>query len=366
MRKISVSIVGTVGIPANYGGFETLVENLVINQPDFIDYTVFASSGNYKIKPEKYLKANMKYVSFNANGVQSIIYDVISLLIAAKNSDVILLLGVSGAVFLPVYKFLFPRIKIVTNIDGIEWRRDKWNIFVKWFLKISEKYAVQKSDYIITDNKGIHDYVYRMYGVSSITIAYGAHELNESIELKQYKELKIKTNQYAFKVSRIEPENNIVMILDAFIGSTLDIVFVGNWSNSLFGKSVFKKYSNYANIHLLDPIYDIQSLNELRSNCQFYVHGHSAGGTNPSLVEAMALSLPVISFDVDFNRYTLDNNGIFFKSAIELRSILKNIATYDLKNIGLDNFNCFEKNYTWNKIAKQYTDIFTNAREDFK
>ena len=95
MRKINVSIVGTVGIPANYGGFETLVENLVINQPDFINYTVFASSRNYKIKPKKYLKAKLKYLPFNANGIQSIIYDIVSLVVASKNSDIILLLGVS-------------------------------------------------------------------------------------------------------------------------------------------------------------------------------------------------------------------------------------------------------------------------------
>ena len=366
MKKIRVSIVGIVGVPANYGGFETLVENLVINQPDFIDYTVFASSRNYKIKPKNYLKAKIKYLPFNANGIQSIIYDIISLSIAAKNSDIILLLGVSGAIFLPIFKLFFPKIKIVTNIDGIEWRRNKWNILIKRFLKISEKCAVKNSDHIITDNKGIQDYVNRVYGLSSIMIGYGAYEMNEPIKLKKYKDLKIKSNQYAFKVARIEPENNIEMILNAFIGSTIDIVFVGNWSNSLFGKSLFKKYSNYSNIHLLDPIYDIQSLNELRSNCLFYVHGHSAGGTNPSLVEAMALSLPVISFDVDFNRYTLNNNGIFFKSSIDLKAILKNITSYDLENFGLNNLNYFKNNYSWNKIAKQYTDIFINEKNDFK
>lgn len=364
MKKIKVSIVGIVGIPAKYGGFETLAENLVINQPDFIDYTVFSSSRNYKIKPKKYLNADIKYLSLSANGIQSVVYDVISMIIASKNSDIILLLGVSGAFFLPIFKFFFPKIKIVTNIDGIEWKRNKWNLLAKKFLKMSEKFAVKNSDVVISDNECIRKYVYNMYSLNSIMISYGACEINKSIELKNNNELKIQSNKYAFKVARIEPENNVDMILNSFINSSIDFVFVGNWSNSLFGKRMFSKYSKYSNIKLLDPIYDITLLNRLRSNCQFYVHGHSAGGTNPSLVEAMALSLPIISFDVDFNRYTLNNNGIFFKDSDELKTILKNIKKYDLNNIGTNNYNFFKKNYTWNKISKKYIEIFRDLKND--
>jgi glycosyltransferase involved in cell wall biosynthesis len=360
MKITKVAIVGTMGVPASYGGFETLAENLIINQPEFIDYTVFASSKHYKVKPANYLGAKINYLPFNANGIQSIIYDFISLIIASRSSHVILLLGVSGAIALPIFTFFFPKVKIITNIDGIEWKRKKWNKMAKNFLKLSEKFAIKNSHHIITDNKGIEDYVKDNYDFKSETIAYGANEIIEPLILKNYKFLKIKKNEYAFKVARIEPENNLEMILDAFIDVPLDIVIVGNWLSSAFGKKMFKNYSNYSNINLLYPIYDINLLNELRSNCKIYIHGHSAGGTNPSLVEAMALKLPVISFDVNFNRYTLKNNGIFFKSSDDLKLIIKNISEYDIDIIGSNNFNNFKTNYKWNVIVNKYVNLFLN------
>ena len=360
MRKTRVAIVGTVGIPARYGGFETLVENLVIKQPEFIEYIVFASSVNYKTKPSNYLKAKIKYLPFRANGIQSIIYDSISLFMACKISDVILLLGVSGAIALPFLTFFYPKVKIITNIDGIEWKRNKWNILAKKFLKISEKIAVRNSHQVITDNKAIENYVKDNYDFNSVTITYGANEILKPLTLKNFKHLNIKENKYAFKVARIEPENNLEMILDAFINVSLSIVIVGNWTSSSYGKKMLNNYSNYSNINLLEPIYDSKLLNELRSNCKIYIHGHSAGGTNPSLVEAMALKLPVISYDVNFNRNTLKNNGIFYKSSEELELIIKNISGYDLDYLGSKNHENFRINYTWETIVNQYVDQIIN------
>ena len=149
-----VTIIGTQGVPAQYGGFESLVENLVGEQCDRdIKYTVFCSSKDLPQQREEYKGAKLKYIPLSANGVQSIPYDMLSLLKVPKETDVILVLGVSGSLILPFFK-PFSKKKFVINIDGLEHRRDKWGKAARWYLKLSEKMAVKYADVIIADNKG--------------------------------------------------------------------------------------------------------------------------------------------------------------------------------------------------------------------
>ena len=274
---MNIKIIGTVGVPACYGGFETLVENL-LDEKDEKNVTVYCSSKSYKEQPNTYKNANLKYIPLNANGVQSIPYDIWSLLHATITSkaDNILILGVSGAICLPFIR-LFSKSNIVTNIDGLEWKRNKWNTWAKRFLKFSEKVAVKYSDVIVADNKGIADYVTQEYGIASKVIAYGGdHAI--------IKELSISDNDYALALCRIEPENNVELILESFSKTNKPLKFIGNWDNSDFGRLMKSKYQQYRNIEIVDPIYDVNTLFEIRRQCSFYVHGHSAGGTNPSLV----------------------------------------------------------------------------------
>lgn len=146
MQEKRIAIIGTVGVPANYGGFETLAENLVRYHDTASlksSLTVYCSSKSYPSKEASYLSAQLKYVPLNANGAQSIPYDIVSLLSAVwHRSDVILLLGVSGAIALPLVR-LFSSARIITNIDGIEWRREKWQGWAKRYLRFSEKMAVR-------------------------------------------------------------------------------------------------------------------------------------------------------------------------------------------------------------------------------
>lgn len=168
-----VSIIGTVGVPANYGGFESLVENIIgYNSPADIHYTVYCSAKSYPHRQSVYKNADLRYVPLDANGSQSILYDIVSLIKATKKSDVILILGVSGCCFLPIYR-LFSKKRLVINIDGLEHRREKWGKYAKAFLKFSEKMAVKYADAVIADNKGIQDYVREEYGKEAELIAYG-------------------------------------------------------------------------------------------------------------------------------------------------------------------------------------------------
>lgn len=356
MKKVAV--VGIQGLPARYGGFETLVENIIgENCSSGVKYTVFCSKKDCLEKRECYKGADLKYVPvFHANGAQSTPYDILSMLRVMRGYDVVVILGVSGCLFLPFFRLLF-RKKLIVNIDGLEHRREKWGRFAKWFLRTSESMAVRFADVVIADNKGIQDYVEETYHRKAELIAYGGdHVMREVAKEKQEAILErygLQAGKYAVSVCRIEPENNCHVTLEAFGRTDKKLVFIGNWKRSAYGKDLRYKYKYYRNITLLDPIYDLDILYSLRANAGVYIHGHSAGGTNPSLVEAMFFGVPVLAFDVVYNRETTQNKALYFKNVEELL-----VLCYEKEEVMKANAEAMreiaEKEYTWKKIAQQY------------
>lgn len=364
--KKRIAILGTVGVPANYGGFETLAENLVGRLRDEFAFTVYCSKPEYAEHPQTHAGASLVYLPLRANGAQSIPYDILSLVLAAQRFDGLLLLGVSGCVALPLFR-LFSRKTLIVNIDGLEWRREKWSGPLKWFLKFSEAMAVRFADHVITDNKVIQDYVASEYGRASELIAYGGDQASQvALDAQDQQTWPFTAGAYSFSVCRIEPENNIHLILEAYAGSGLTLVIVGNWQNSPYGIELRQAYATYANINLLDPIYEPDRLNRLRSNCALYVHGHSAGGTNPSLVEAMWLGLPVMAFDVNFNRETTEGSGQYFGTADELRRLAADLLGQEdaRRALGAAMHEIAFRRYRWEVIARQYSGLIQRALEN--
>lgn len=214
MKK--VAIIGTVGIPAGYGGFETLAENLVRTLSSEFEFTVYCSSKAYSRKLPEIYGAKLKYIPLRANGIQSIPYDIWSILSALKSADVLLILGVGGCIVLPFLKLFGCRKKLIVNIDGLEWRRSKWNPPAKSFLKFSERTAVRFCDHVIGDNKVISDYVEQEYHHSCSLIEYGAdHQEPQKISAASLAAYPFLSHAYAFGVCRIEPENNVHLVLRA-------------------------------------------------------------------------------------------------------------------------------------------------------
>lgn len=354
------AVIGTVGLPAQYGGWETLSEQLVTYLDRDYDISVYCSSKSYSSQPKKYGNADLIYIPLKANGVQSIPYDIVSMLHAYRKNDVLVILGVSGCIALPFIKMLTKK-KIVVNIDGYEWKRAKWSPLAKKFLKFSEAVAVKYSDAVVTDNQVLQDYVRSEYGRESTLIAYGGDQaktrvLDES-DRERYPFLR---EPYAFSVCRIEPENNIHVIVEAFHASGLPLVIVGNWKQSEYGQALQDKYSDAANLHLLDPIYNGDELSPLRSNATIYLHGHSAGGTNPSLVEAMWLSLPIIAFDVSFNRASTEDSAKFFSSSQELTEHTSRLFGDESERRELSEtmHEIAVRRYRWEGVSAQYDKLF--------
>ena len=215
-------------------------------------------------------------------------------------------------------------------------------------LKFSEKIAVRYSDVVVADNKSIADYVIEEYGIEAEVIAYGGDHAVIA-------DLKLSDEGYALALCRIEPENNVEMILESFSKTNKKLMFIGNWNNSDFGREMKAKYQDYENIDIVAPVYELDKLFELRQQCSFYVHGHSAGGTNPSLVEMMHFKKNIIAFDCNYNRASTENKAEFFLNTEKLAEL---VETSEVINNGSTMQEIAERRYTWAIVKEQYFSLF--------
>lgn len=353
MKKVAV--IGTQGIPACYGGFESLAQCLTEDN-EGVEYTVFCSSKDMPEKFSEYNGAKLKYIPLSANGFQSIPYDICSLCCALTGYDTILILGVSGAIFLPIFR-LISSSRVVVNIDGLEHRRDKWGAAAKLFLRFSERLAVYNADCVVADNKGIADYVVSQYGITPKTIAYGGdHAIRSITKDKRDKVLDnygVNYKKFSLSICRIEPENNCHITLKAAAESGERLLFIGNWDRSDYGRTLKAQYSVYSNITIADPVYDLDTLYAVRSSAARYIHGHSAGGTNPSLVEAMFFGCQILAYDVVYNRETTANLAQYFTNSTSLAALLA------AEPKAMPEIVDYAKNhYTWEHIRTLYKSLF--------
>lgn len=355
MKK--VAIVGSVGVPANYGGFETLVDNIIgINSSDEVEYTVFCSSHNYYEKYKTYKNARLKYIRLRANGAESVLYDSISLMKCMRGYDAVLVLGISGGVFFPIFK-LFSRTKLIVNMDGLEWKRGKWRNLAKLFLRVSEAAALRFADSVVADNQAIVDYLSGRCKKKTTLITYGGDHAELFVQegrcSKILESYDLTSRGYALNICRIEPENNCHLILDAFAKSAHTIVMIGNWDSSKYGRELKLKYQGFANLRLENAVYNPETISVLRTNSRWYIHGHSAGGTNPSLVEAMFCGCNICAYDVNYNRVSTEGKAFYFKDGDGLISLLS-----DDKDNSKDMSEIARRVYNWHQIALLYESLY--------
>jgi glycosyltransferase involved in cell wall biosynthesis len=354
---LKIAIIGTRGIPAKYGGFETLVKFLAIYLSDKLDITIFCSKEQYP-KLYEYHNSQLIYLPLSANGLQGIMYDSIAILKTYKRYDKILILGCSNIVMSFMGKY---RKKFILNVGGIEWQRIKWGYWASKLIKYSEKISIRNSECLVADNDGIRDYLLSIYNRESTVVEYGGDQVkrisvNEDY-INKYPFLKA---DYILVVARIQPDNNIEMIIKACIDiKKYILVIIGNWNISEYGIKLKNAYKNIDHVILLDAIYDQEELNVIRSNTKIYLHGHSAGGTNPGLVEAMYLGLPVFCFDNVFNQNTSENKAFYFSNSEQLHDMLMTVSDPLLRQIA----NCMkeiaERRYRWEIIADKYYRLIT-------
>ncbi|WP_286774300.1 MULTISPECIES: DUF1972 domain-containing protein [unclassified Sphingomonas] len=353
LPEARVAVVGTRGVPARYGGFETLAEQLAYHvDAKSVELTLYGQRSAYTRaeRSGRFAGHRRAWLPFSAGGAQSLLHDALQLFHAslARQHNCILLLGTSAAWLLPFIRLVRRRHRIVTNIDGLEWRRDKFGPLARALLKALESLAIRYSDAIIADNDALVPMVRKIYGVNPVMIAYGADQvrLQEGVGAD--------SNGYLLAIARVEPENNAAMILKAACMEKARITFVGNWNSTEYGRSLFDEYHGTPGFVLRPPVYDQAALAVIRSGSAVYVHGHSVGGTNPSLVEAIFHSDRILAFDCVFNRATLDDEGAYFSSVEELSQLIRSPQSGLITPEARERL---RERYRWSAITRQYLDV---------
>jgi glycosyltransferase involved in cell wall biosynthesis len=357
---MKIAILGTRGIPNHYGGFEQFAEYfsefLLKNGHEVYVY----SSHNHIYKEKTYKGVNIIHKYDPEKGIGTagqFIYDLNCILDSRKrNYDIILQLGYTSS---SIWHSLLPKNSyIVTNMDGLEWKRTKYSKPVRRILKFAERLAVKSSDFLVADSLGIQTYLYEKYKKNSEYIAYGAEVFTNADEeiIKQYNLTK---HNYNVLIARLEPENSIEIILDGIVDSNnqQDLLVIGNHETK-YGRYLKFKYKKHINIKFLGAIYNLNHLNNIRYFSNIYFHGHTVGGTNPSLLEAMASGALIVAHDNQFNRGVLAENAFYFLNSQTVSILVDTVKKQDNMHFVTNNINSINNQFTWNTINGKYLSLF--------
>ena len=354
---MKIAIIGTRGIPNHYGGFEQFAEYLSKGLVDRgHQVTVYNSHDHpYQLPEWNGVKIIHCFDPEDKIGTKGqFIYDFNCIRDTRnRDYDVILQLGYTSS---SIWGWLLPRKKCVvtTNMDGLEWKRMKFTPKVRRFLKFAEKLGVQFSDYLISDSVGIQQHLLDTYQKQSLYIPYGA-DLFVDPQVKFLQGFDIEPYKFNMLIARLEPENSIEIILDGVALSKDKETFlvIGN-HKTVFGDYLKEKFKNHKYIRFVGGIYDIEILNNMRHFSNLYFHGHTVGGTNPSLLEAMSSQALIIAHNNIFNASILGDDAYYFLEAKDVRNYLDSVRkTGELLKIQ-SNETKIQDTYSWTNIIDQY------------
>lgn len=359
---MKIAILGTRGIPNYYGGFEQCAEYLALGLVKKGYEVVVYNSHNHPYQEEVWNGVQIVHCYDPEQLVGTVgqfIYDLNCILdVRKRQCDIILQLGYTSS---SIWGWLMPKKSLVTtNMDGLEWKRTKYSEKVKKFLRYAESLGVKYSNYLIADSIGIKDYLKEKYEVESTFIAYGAtlFEDNNHEVLHDYK---LQSYQYDMLIARLEPENSIEIILNGVAKSNLlrPFLVIGNHKTA-YGAYLKNKFSNFSQIQFIGGIYNIDILNNLRFYSNLYFHGHTVGGTNPSLLEAMASNSLICANNNSFNKYILGDDAFYFNDAEDVTNYLLTVNYFEkpCQLMLTNNKNKIRETYDWDLIVDQYSNHF--------
>lgn len=355
MLNHNVAFIGSVGVPNNYGGFEMFLDSCAPEMAQHLQHVyITCDKSKYTDRNPYWKNLRRIFIPIKANGIYSILHDVIAFFLVFWRVDVIVVLGVSAGIFFPLMRLfciLFGK-KLIVNVDGLEWRRDKFSKSKKIFLYISDRLAQAFANKVIVDNEALRPFLIKAIRNSAEYIPYpGDH-----IQRIQRTQSLGGDDLRCLTICRIEPENNCHILLEAFkIAGKGQYIFVGNWDASEYGKNLRRNYSEVDGLIMRDAVYDKEVLALLRENCTLYLHGHNVGGTNPSLVEMLFYDARIFAFDCSFNRCTAGNAIEYF---VDLNSLVRMI-THFYDDFRSQNRNDVRKLYTRANIAASYLRVMS-------
>lgn len=360
---MKVGILGCRGIPNQYGGFEQFAENLSVRLTDMgVDVWVYCSH-NHPFTGGSWEGVNLIHCydpEFKFGQAGQYIYDFNCISDSRQRKfDILLQLGyTSNSIW---FRLLPQKPVIVTNMDGLEWKRKKYSRIIRNLLKYSEKLAVTSSHRLVSDSSVIKEYLLKEYQAESAYIPYGA-DVFEHPDISQVEGLDLEAGNYYLLIARFQPDNHIEEIIRGVLdaGTGIPLVVVGNNRNS-YGRYLQKMYHGF-DIQFQGAVFNKRLLDNLRHFTRIYFHGHSAGGTNPSLLEAMAAPARICAHDNLFNRSVLGGNALFFTTSGDIASHLQNRLSEEYWQPLLEN-NLVKINteYRWERIAEEYYKLFVKS-----
>ncbi|GHT51940.1 rhamnosyltransferase [Bacteroidia bacterium] len=368
---MKIAIISTRGIPNNYGGFEQFAEyisvglvqrghEVTVYSPRFHPYR----EDNYKgvrikhiYSPEQWLGSSMGSFFYDFNSLRDALHK--------ENFDIIYVAGYTSII--PAFiRFNVKNIKkpvFTTNMDGLEYKRTKFNRWTQKFLFLEERMAVKHSHYLIADNQGIQDYYKKKYEKDIQFLAYGAN-IYDNYNTQFLEEVDLQENNYFLVIARLEPENNIDAIIQGYLNSNQKnikpLIVIGK-TDTLHGKYLVKKYSSNKSVRFIGGVYSFDKVNSIRYFSTAYLHGHSVGGTNPSLLEAMAAGCFIVANDNIFNKSVCNGNAMYFNTSKDISLILNNIdASIKTKKSHFveQNLEQIKSNCLWEKLVDDYEKYF--------
>ena len=363
---MKIAILGTRGVPNHYGGFEQFAEFFSVYLAQKGHEVYVYNSHDHPYQEKIFNGVNIIHCNDPEHKLGTFgqfIYDYNCIMDSrTRDFDIILQLGYTSN---SVWFFLLPKKSyIVTNMDGLEWKRSKYSRPVRQFLKFAERLAAMSSDCLVSDSLGIKKFLKQRYGKESTYIAYGAHPFNdpdpaipEQYGVKQY--------DYNMIMARFEPENNLDMVLAGVAASeSKQTILVIGKHTTKYGRYLTGKYAAYKHIRFIGPLYNLEHLNSLRYYSNLYFHGHSVGGTNPSLLEAMGSQALIAAHDNDFNKGILMDNAFYFSNSGDVKKLLASVKKSDnLPKVAV-NYAAIVNDFNWEKINGEYLALLERCHRE--
>ena len=365
-KKINISIIGTRGYPYVYSGYETFVkqlsERLVLKN---CNVTVYCHKGLFENRPKEIKGIKLVYIpTIETKILSQPVHSFLSIIHACfSRSHVILAVNSANGPFGLITKLF--KLPTAINVDGLEWLRPKWKGLGSIYFKWASKMATLFYDQIINDSDEMRKVYLNLFKRDSKVIAYGA-DIRKSKNPDLINKWNLKQREYYLVIGRLIPDNNADLIIKGFLksNSKKKLVVVGDVPYKDAYASNLKKI-NDKRLIFTGYVKDQDILAELYHNCYVYVHGHEFGGTNPTMIKAMAYGCAILALDTVFNKEMLQKGkfGLFFKK--ELMSVTNQIDYCEKENILMDNLrqesiNGITKKYDWDFVTSQYLEIFNS------
>ena len=357
-----ISMIGTRGVPATYGGFETAIEEigkrLVHRGHDVVVYCRAGADPNLS----EYLGMKLIHLpAIKSKALETLSHTALTAIRMrfSQRVDVAFVFNAANAPFLPLIRAR--KVPVAVHVDGLEWKRGKWGRGGRRYYRAAEQLSVRWADALIADAQGISDYYRDEFDVPTELISYGT-DASASSGSERLAELGLTADGYHLVVARFEPENHVNVIVDGYSNSAakLPLVVVGSAPYSAaYTERIAATAAADARVLMLGGIWDQTLLDQLYANARTYLHGHSVGGTNPSLLRAMGAGTAVIAWDVVFNREVVGSGAEFFTSEREVTESL-HAAERDSEataELGKQLRARAVRLYNWDDVALQYEEL---------